>query len=127
MPQPDTRGPGPWTLIIAPLGLLTRVGRAWHRRRMPGPKAIITVKRPTSREAIQGLIDAVARAQGDDRPDELLARRVGKTVYAVRQWLARGVPMRYWDLLAELAGVPREAVARAHRVRRVTRGEANRS
>ena len=106
--------------------LLTRVGRAWHRRLMTHLKAMITVKRPVSRAAIQGLIDAVGRAQGDDRPDELLARRVGKTVYAVRQWLSRGVPMRYWDLVAELAGVPREAVALAHRVRRVARGEADR-
>jgi hypothetical protein len=89
-------------------------------------RAMITVKRPVSRAAIQRLIDAVGRAQGDDRPDELLARRVGKTVYAVRQWLSRGVPMRYWDLVAELAGVPREAVARAHRVRRVARGDAER-
>lgn len=93
---------------------------------MPGSKVIITVNRPTSREAIQGLIEAVGRAQGDDRPEELLARRVGKTVYAVRHWLARGVPMRYWDLVAELAGVSREEVARAHRVRRVARGEADR-
>jgi hypothetical protein len=93
---------------------------------MPHSKAIITVKRPTSRAAIQGLIDAVGRARADDRPEELLARRVGTTVYAVRQWLARGVPMRYWDLVAELAGIPREEVARAHRVRRVARGETDR-
>ena len=84
-------------------------------------KAMITVKRPASRGAIQGLIDAVGLAQGDDRPDELLARRVGKTVYAVRQWLARGVPMRYWDLVAELADVTRDEVARAHRLKRVAR------
>jgi hypothetical protein len=77
--------------------------------------------------AIQGLIAAVGRAQGDDRPDELLARRVGKTDSAVRQWHARRVPMRYWDLVAELAGVPREAVAHAHRVRRVGRGDKGRT
>ena len=70
-------------MAAAMLELLTRVGRAWHRRLMTDLRAMITVKRPVSRAAIQGLIVHMGSLKEGRKAEDLndLLKQITKAFY----------------------------------------------
>lgn len=64
---------------------------------------------------MEGLLVRVAERQGVKRPENFLSERYDIEVYAVRQWVARGIPLRHRADFAALAGMSLEELEAAHR------------
>lgn len=73
-------------------------------------------KKAKSRSAIQNLFDAIAKKHSAPYPEMVIAEHTGKSPFAARNWPARGIPVRYWQLIADLSGLSVQDVEKAHRV-----------
>lgn len=71
--------------------------------------------------AIKNLLERIAERHGKTHGDIVVAEacpgpnyRGHVSVYAVRQWLTRGIPEKHWPTVADLAGVTVDELRRLH-------------
>jgi Asp/Glu/hydantoin racemase len=70
---------------------------------------------PQRRRAyVEKLLKKISDRHGGKRPDMIIAAFADVSVYAVRQWLTRGVARHHRQLVANLADMPVEDLERAH-------------
>ena len=69
------------------------------------------MKRPKSNVAIQRLFDRIS----PQHPETLIASHFNVSAFAVRNWVTRGIPMKYWDRFAPW-GISEEEVTAAHKI-----------
>jgi hypothetical protein len=72
------------------------------------------IKRPKSANHIKRLFQLIAERHGR-RHELVLCERIDIGPRSVWGWTRRGIPVGYWPLVAELAGVTVEEVAAGHR------------
>jgi hypothetical protein len=79
------------------------------------------LKKPNIKKAVQHILDLIAQRHNRTRGDVIVAEsctgpngRPDISVYAVRQWLSRGIPKKHWETVANLAGIQESEVARIH-------------
>lgn len=84
-----------------------------ERRSKPGPKPphVDPIKR---RSYVEKLLKKISERHGGKRPDMIIATFADVSVYAVRQWLTRGVAKHHRNLVANLADIPLDELEKAH-------------
>jgi hypothetical protein len=83
------------------------------KRSKPGPKPPI-VDPQRRRGYVEKLLKKISERHGGKRPDMIIAAFADVSVYAVRQWLSRGVARHHRQLVANLADVDLQELERAH-------------
>lgn len=63
---------------------------------------------------MEKLLKKISERHGGKRPDMIIAAFADVSVYAVRQWLSRGVARHHRQLVANLADVDLQELERAH-------------
>ena len=61
-------------------------------------------------EAIETLLEVIAKKGGKRRGDVIIAYEEDISVYAVRMWLTRPIPKKHWQTVAQLSGYSLERV-----------------
>lgn len=74
-------------------------------------------KTAKSRQAIESIFAAIATRYTTDYPEIIIANSIGgMSAFAPRNWVTRGIPVKHWQRIADLAGISVDEVERAHRV-----------
>lgn len=67
------------------------------------------------KDRIEALINLVGIRHSKKRPENLLSDTFDVEVYAVRQWVTRGIPKKHRKVFADLAGITLKELEDAHR------------
>ena len=63
---------------------------------------------------MENLLRKISDRHGGRRADMVIATSTDLSVYAVRQWLTRGVAKHHRNLVANLADIPLDELEKAH-------------
>jgi hypothetical protein len=73
-------------------------------------------KKALSSEAIDELFAAIGNKHKTKFPEIVIAKHTGTSAFTPRNWTTRGIPVKYWTLIAKLSGLSVEDVKDAHEI-----------
>jgi ribosomal protein L20A (L18A) len=94
--------------------MTTKAPKEQKKQRLkPGPKPV-TVCQAKRRRCIEKLLRKIAVKHTTKFPEVIISQFANVSVYAVRQWLTRGIARAHIPLVANLAGEEVDVVEKAH-------------